>query len=142
GLANRLARAGEQIVIGSRDVVRAQQAAPQLRARIGGPAQIEGADNAAAAAQCDVAVLTVPFSGQAALLKQLKGAWKPGIVVIDTTVPLAAPVGGCRTRMLGVWHGSAAEAAAELLPAGVSIAAAFQNLGAELLVGDAPLDCD
>jgi NADPH-dependent F420 reductase len=44
--------------------------------------------------------------------------------------------------MLGVWQGSAAEAAAELLPAGVSIAAAFQNLGAELLAGDAPIDCD
>src|SRR6266436_5660218 len=142
GLANRLARAGEHIVIGSRETSRAQQTAQQLRARIGGAAQIEGADNAAAAAQCDVAVLTVPFSGQSALLKQLKGVWKPGTVVIDTTVPLAATVGGSPTRMLGVWQGSAAEAAAELLPAGVSIAAAFQNLGAELLVGEAPLDCD
>jgi NADPH-dependent F420 reductase len=142
GLANRLARAGEHIVIGSREASRAQEAAQQLRARIGGAAQIEGADNAAAAAQCDVAVLTVPFSGQAALLKQLKGVWKPGTVVIDTTVPLAATVGGSPTRMLGVWQGSAAEAAAELLPAGVSIAAAFQNLGAELLAGEAPIDCD
>ena len=141
GLANRLARAGEHIVIGSRDAARAQETAQQVLARIGG-AQIEGADNAAAAAQCDVVVLTVPFSGQAALLKQLKGVWKPGTVVIDTTVPLAATVGGSPTRMLGVWQGSAAEAAAELLPAGVSIAAAFQNLGAELLVGDVPLDCD
>ncbi len=87
-------------------------------------------------------MLTVPFSGQSALLKQLKGVWKPGTVVIDTTVPLAATVGGSPTRMLGVWQGSAAEAAAELLPAGVSIAAAFQNLGAELLLGEAPLDCD
>ncbi len=108
GLANRLARAGEHIVIGSREASRAEQAAQQLRAGIDGAAQIEGADNAAAAAQCDVALLTVPFSGQAALL----------------------------------WQGSAAEAAVELLPAGVSIAAAFQNLGAELLAGDAPLDCD
>jgi NADPH-dependent F420 reductase len=142
GLANRLARAGEHIVIGSRDASRAQEAAHQLRAAIGGAVQIEGADNAAAVAQCDIAVLTVPFSGQAALLKQLKGVWKSGTVVIDTTVPLAATVGGSPTRMLGVWQGSAAEAAAELLPAGVSIAAAFQNLGAELLAGDAPIDCD
>ena len=142
GLANRLARAGEHIVIGSRDAGRAQETAQQLRNQIGGAAQIEGADNAAAAAQCEVAVLTLPFSGQAPLLKQLKGVWKPGTVVIDTTVPLAATVGGSPTRMIGVWQGSAAQAAAELLPTGVSIAAAFQNLGAELLAGDGPVDCD
>jgi 8-hydroxy-5-deazaflavin:NADPH oxidoreductase len=142
GLANRLARAGEHIVIGSRDAQRAQEAAARLREQIGSGAQVEGADNADAAAQCDVAVLTVPFSGQVALLKQLKGVWKPGTIVIDTTVPLAASVGGAATRMLGVWQGSAAEAARELLPSGVSIAAAFQNLGAELLAGDAPVECD
>ncbi len=142
GLANRLARAGEHIVIGSRDAGRAQETAQQLRNQIGGAAQIDGADNAAAAAQCNIAVLTLPFSGQAPLLKQLKGVWKPGTVVIDTTVPLAATVGGSPTRMIGVWQGSAAQAAAELLPTGISIAAAFQNLGAELLAGDGPIDCD
>lgn len=142
GLACRLARSGERILIGSRDASRAQETAQRLRNQIGGAVQIEGADNAAAAAQCEVAVLTLPFSGQAALLKQLKSVWKPGTVVIDTTVPLAATVGGSPARMIGVWQGSAAQAAAELLPAGVSIAAAFQNLGAELLAGDAPVDCD
>jgi NADPH-dependent F420 reductase len=142
GLANRLARAGERLVIGSRDAARAKETAQQLRDQVGGGAQIEGAENAAAAAQSDIAVLTLPFSGQAALLKQLKSIWKPGTIVIDTTVPLAATVGGSPTRMIGVWQGSAAEAAAELLPAGVSIAAAFHNLGAELLAGDGPVDCD
>jgi len=142
GLANRLARAGEHVVIGSRDAVRAQEAAAKLRGEIGGSAQVEGADNAGAAAQCDVALLTVPFAGQAALLKSLKSIWKPGTVVIDTTVPLMAAVGGAPSRMLGVWQGSAAEAAAELLPAGVPIAAAFHNLSAELLAGDAPVECD
>ena len=142
GLANRLARAGEHIVIGSRDAARAQETAQQLRNEIGSAAKIEGTDNAAAAAQCEIAVLTVPFSGQAPLLKPLKGVWKPGTVVIDTTVPLAATIGGSPTRMIGVWQGSAAQAAAELLPKGVSIAAAFQNLGAELLAGNGPVDCD
>jgi NADPH-dependent F420 reductase len=142
GLANRLARAGEHIVIGSRDAQRALGTAARLREQIGGPAQIDGKDNIAAAGHCDVAVLTVPFSGQAALLKQLKGVWKPGTIVIDTTVPLAASVGGAATRVLGVWQGSAAEAAKEFLPASVSIAAAFQNLGAELLNGDAAVECD
>src|SRR5579859_3236881 len=142
GLANRLARAGEHIVIGSRDAARAQDAARQLRDGAGSAAQIDGAENAGAAAQCDVAVLTLPFSGQAALLKQLKNVWKPGTVVIDTTVPLAATVGGSATRVIGVWQGSAAEQTKELLPAGVSVAAAFQNLGAELLSKDENVDCD
>src|SRR5271154_2997824 len=142
GLAYRWARGGEEIVIGSRDAQRAMETAAQLRTRIGGAAEIEGADNATVASQCDVVVLTVPFSGCAALLKQLKSVWKPGTVVIDTTVPLAATVGGSPTRMLGVWQGSAAEAAKELLPQGVSIAAAFHNLGAALLTGDATVDCD
>jgi 8-hydroxy-5-deazaflavin:NADPH oxidoreductase len=142
GLAYRWAKAGERIVIGSRDGQRAAETAKQLRERIGGAAQIEGTDNASAAAQCSVAVLTIPFSGAAALLKSLKGVWQPGTIVIDTTVPLAASVGGAPTRMLGVWQGSAAEQTKELLPAGVSFASALQNLGAELLSSDAAVDCD
>jgi len=142
GLAYRWARAGEQVLIGSRDAGRAAETAKQLRERIGGAAQIEGMDNASAAAACDIAVMTVPFSGAAALLKQLKGVWKPGTVVIDTTVPLAATVGGAATRTLGVWQGSAAEQTKELLPPGVSLAAALQNLGAASLAGDGPVECD
>src|SRR5229473_382351 len=142
GLAFRMATAGEHILIGSREASRAQETAKFLRERIGGAAQIEGLDNLSAAAACEVAVLTVPFSGAVALLKQLKSVWKPGTIVIDTTVPLAATIGGAATRMLGVWQGSAAEQTRELLPAGVSLAAAFQNLGAEALAGEALVDCD
>jgi NADPH-dependent F420 reductase len=142
GLACRWARAGEHIVIGSRDAQRAAETAAQVRVRVGGTGQVDGADNATTVAQCEIVVLTVPFSGQPALLKQLKTTWKPGTVVIDTTVPLAATVGGSATRMLGVWQGSAAEQTKELLPAGVSVVAAFQNLGAELLAGDEPVECD
>jgi 8-hydroxy-5-deazaflavin:NADPH oxidoreductase len=142
GLAYRWACVGEEIVIGSRDAQRAAETAEQLGARIGRSAKITGTDNGAVVAQCDVVVLTVPFLGHAALLKQLRSVWKPGTVVIDTTVPLAATVGGSATRMLGVWQGSAAEQAKELLPTEVSLAAAFQNLGAELLSKDEPVDCD
>jgi NADPH-dependent F420 reductase len=142
GLAFRMAKAGEHVLIGSREAGRAQETARLLRERIGGSAQIEGTDNPSAAAACDIAVLTVPFSGVVALLKQLKSVWKPGTIVIDTTVPLAATVGGAATRVLGVWQGSAAEQTEELLPAGVSLAAAFQNLGADVLASDKPVDCD
>jgi 8-hydroxy-5-deazaflavin:NADPH oxidoreductase len=142
GLANRLARAGERIVIGSRDAQRALDAAKRLSESIGASAQIEGAANAAAAAKCDIAILTIPFGGMASLLKELKAVWKPGTVVIDTTVPLAAAVGGAPSKMLGVWQGSAADAARESLPKEVSLAAALHNLGASLLEGDAAVECD
>jgi 8-hydroxy-5-deazaflavin:NADPH oxidoreductase len=142
GLAMRWAASGEHIVIGSRDAQRAAESARRLREKIGDSAKIDGADNAATVAQCEVVVLTVPFSGHAALLKSLKPLWKPGQTVIDTTVPLAASVGGTPSRMLGVWQGSAAQQTGELVPSEVGVVAAFHNLSAELLAKEGPVDCD
>ncbi|HYY72772.1 MAG TPA: NADPH-dependent F420 reductase [Candidatus Bathyarchaeia archaeon] len=142
GLAARWAAAGEHIVVGSRDVNRALEAAQLLRARLGVNATIDGAENSAAVEQCEVVILTVPFSGHAALLKQLKPYWKPGQILIDTTVPLAAAVGGAPSRMLSVWQGSAAQQTRELVPNSVTVAAAFHNLSAELLAKGGAVDCD
>jgi 8-hydroxy-5-deazaflavin:NADPH oxidoreductase len=142
GLALRWARAGETIIIGSRDEQRARQAAAQIKAKAGEPANITSMENSAACAAADILMLTVPFEGQAALLKQLKPAIAPGSILIDATVPLAASVGGRASRTLGVWQGSAAEQTAELVSEGVSVVAAFHNLSAELLAADDPLDCD
>ena len=142
GLAGRWAKAGLDIVIGSRDAQRAKQAAAELATRVGRAAGVGGVDNAAAVAEADIVVLTLPFPAVPGLLKQLKSVWKPGQIVIDTTVPLAATVGGGSTRVLGVWQGSAAEQTRELLPKEIQLAAALQNLGAELLAGDQPVDCD
>lgn len=142
GLAARWVAAGEHIVIGSRDANRAAEAAKLLRSRFGSIARIDGAENTSVVGQCEIVVLTVPFSGHAALLKQLKPHWKPGQILIDTTVPLAAAVGGAPSRMLSVWQGSAAQQTRELAPASVSVAAAFHNLSAELLAKDGPVDCD
>jgi len=141
GLALRWARAGETIIIGSRDAQRAQLAASAVQQRV--PlARISGMENAAACAAADILMLTVPFEGQASLLKRLKSAMTEGSILIDATVPLAAGVGGRASRTLGVWQGSAAEQAAEIVPAEVSVVAAFHNVSAELLGGDAQLDCD
>jgi 8-hydroxy-5-deazaflavin:NADPH oxidoreductase len=142
GLALRWARAGETIIIGSREAGRAKQTAGQLSDKIGPAAKVSGMENAVACAAADLLVLTVPFEGQASLLKQLKPAIRPGSILIDATVPLAASVGGRASRTLGLWQGSAAQQAAELVPKGVNVVAAFHNLSAELLNGDAPLDCD
>jgi hypothetical protein len=142
GLAARWAAAGEHIVIGSRDASRAEETAELLRTRLGSTAKIEGAENSTAVEQCEIVVLTVPFSGHAALLKQLKPHWKPGQILIDTTVPLAAAVGDAPSRMLSVWQGSAAQQTRELVPSSVAVAAAFHNLSAELLSKEGPVDCD
>jgi len=142
GLAARWAAAGEHIVIGSRDANRAAETAKLLSSRVGSAAKIDSAENTSAVEQCEIVVLTVPFSGHASLLKQLKPHWKPGQIVIDTTVPLAAAVGGAPSRLLSVWQGSAAQQARELVPAAVAVAAAFHNLSAELLAKEEPVDCD
>ena len=142
GLALRWARAGETIIIGSRDPQRAQETASEIKNKAGSQAVVSGLENSAACASADILILTVPFEGQATLLKQLKPVVQPGSIVIDTTVALAASVGGRASRTLGVWQGSAAQQAAELVPKGVSVAAAFHNLSAELLNGDEALDCD
>src|SRR5260370_41869479 len=62
GLAYRWARAGEHIVIGSRDAQRAAETAAQLRARIGGTPQSDGTGNAAAVAPGEIGAVAVPFS--------------------------------------------------------------------------------
>ena len=142
GIGLRWARAGETIIIGSRDAQRAQDTATKIKAKVGDNAQVSGMENSAACAAADILMLTVPFESQASLLKQLKPAIRPGSVVIDATVPLAAGVGGRATRTLGVWQGSAAEQTAVLVPKGVSVVAAFHSVSAELLNGDDPLDCD
>ena len=142
GLALRWARAGESIIIGSRDAKRADQAASTIRQKAGPTANVSGMENAEACAAADILVLTVPFETQAGILKQLKASITEGSILIDATVPLAASVGGRPSRPLGVWQGSAAQQAAELVPKGVSVVAAFHNVSAELLNGDDPLDCD
>lgn len=142
GLALRWAQAGEMVIIGSRDGQRAQQAADALRQFAGSRAKISGMENIAACGVSDLLVMTIPFEGHAMLLKQLKPALRAGSIVIDATVPLAASVGGRASRTLGVWQGSAAQETAELVPKGVSVVAAFQNIGAEMLRAPGPVECD
>jgi len=142
GLSLRWARAGETVIIGSRDSKRARESAEKIKQIVGEQAKVSGDENAAACERAGVVVLTIPFEGHAALLKQIKPSIRPGTVVIDTTVPLAASVGGRATRTLGIWQGSAAQQCAELVPVGIPVVAAFQNTSAELLNSDQPIDCD
>jgi len=141
GLALRWAHAGETVIVGSREARRAQDAAQKVKQLVP-QARVSGQENTVACSATDLVVITIPFQGHASLLKQLKPALRSGTILIDATVPLAASVGGRASRTLGVWQGSAAEEAAELVPKGVSVVAAFQNVGAEMLNADGPVDCD
>lgn len=142
GLALRWARAGQHVVIGSRDEQRALAAADKLQKEIGGNVQVSGAENQQAVTGADVVVLTVPFQAHAATVRHIKPALKASAVVIDASVPLATAIGGKVTQTLGVWDGSAAQQAQANLPAGVSVVAAFQNVSADLLNDARPLECD
>lgn len=148
GLATRWARAGERVIIGSRDAQRAAATAEGLRRQIIGranpPAQIEisGGENTVACEAADIVVLTVPFERQIETLKRLKPVLRRGHILVDATVPLASSMAGRATRTLGVWQGSAAQQAAELVPEGVAVVAALHNTSAAILRGDAPVDCD
>ena len=132
GLALRLGRAGVPIVIGSRDAGRALQAAGRAAAQVP-EGTFSGAENPDAVQGCELVVLSVPFRSQSETLTNLRNALSPEQLVIDATVPLAAAVSGKATRTLGVWQGSAAEQAQEMVPPGVRVVSAFHTVSATLL---------
>jgi NADPH-dependent F420 reductase len=143
GLALRWAQAGRHVIIGSRVRERALEAAAKVKAELGAKAHVEGSENAEAATRANVVVLSVPYPAQVATLKSIREQLRPGQILVDLTVPLEATVGGSMTRTISVWAGSAAEQAAEYVPAGVHVVGAFHNVGAEALLDLAhPVDCD
>jgi NADPH-dependent F420 reductase len=141
GLAVRWARAGEHIVIGSREATRAEEAAERVQAEAPG-AEIEGLQNAEAATRGPIVFLTVPLRAQSETLTNLKEALSPGQLLVDCTVPLAAAISGKATRTVGVWQGSAAQQAAEMVPDGVTVVSTLHSVGAKKLAEGGPLDED
>jgi 8-hydroxy-5-deazaflavin:NADPH oxidoreductase len=132
GLARRWAKAGVPVVIGSRAAERAEEAAAKVREAVPG-AEATGLENGEAAAKGQIVFLTVPFRAQSENLNNLREALQPGQILVDCTVPLAAAVSGKATRSLGVWQGSAAQQAQEMVPEGVTVVAAMHTLAAPTL---------
>lgn len=141
GLALRWARAGEHIIIGSRDAQRAQATAEQIRAQCGPNSRADGAENSVAVAQAETVVLTVPFR-------------RAGRITQDAQARIPAQ---CRSnrcyRTAGDrswwpphpddWRvaGFGAQQAAELLSPGVAVVAALHNVSRTLLETDAEVQC-
>ncbi|MGH2982283.1 MAG: NADPH-dependent F420 reductase [Solirubrobacterales bacterium] len=140
GLALRWAAAGTPVVIGSRSAERAAEAAARVAEQVPG-AEAEGLVNDEAAKRGPVVFLTVPFRAQSENLNNLRGALEPGQLLVDCTVPLAAAVGGKATRSLGVWQGSAAEQAQEMVPEEVTVVSTLHTVSAPVL-GDLGRELD
>ncbi|MEV5377683.1 NADPH-dependent F420 reductase [Streptomyces nondiastaticus] len=123
GLAYRLAKAGQRVIIGSRAAERAEAAAGELGLGI------EGAGNAECARRSDIVIVAVPWDGHAKTLEGLREELA-GKLVVDCVNPLGFDKQGAYA--LKPEEGSAAEQAAALLPDS-RVTAAFHHLSAVLL---------
>jgi hypothetical protein len=135
-LARRLVRAGECVIVGSRDAARAKAAAAALESET--QRRVTAGSNAEAAAAADIVIVTVPFAAQKATLREI-AAHVSGKIVVDTTVPLVPPK---VMRVQLPAEGSAAQIASGLLGAGTRVVSAFHNVPAQKLATDAKIDCD
>lgn len=142
GLALRFCQAGREVVIGSRKAERAVEAAENVRKQVEG-AKVEGVGNEDATAAAEIVILSVPFEHTASTVKGIKEHLREGQILVSMAVPLATAIGDGAVRTVGVWQGSAAEMVQSLVPAGVEVVSAFQNVSAHRLqhLGH-PVECD
>jgi len=132
GLVLRWAKAGEHVIIGSRQQQKAEDAAKKANSILG-TSTVSGMENPKAAGAADIIVMSVPFAAHVDMIKSVHDSIKPDDVFIDVVVPLSTAVGGSASTALAVWEGSAAQQAARLLPPHTKIASAFHNVVSEAL---------
>ena len=142
GLALRFARAGRPVVIGSRKLERAVEAADKVREAVPG-AEVEGLANEDATQRAPIVILSVPFEHFAGTVKGIREQLAEGQIVVSMGVPLAAAIGDGAMRTVGIWQGSCAELVEALVPKGVAVVSAFQNVSAHRLQHlEDTVDCD
>ena len=122
GFAARLSRTNHEVMIGSRDAAKAQEAAKTAGGRV------QGGTNAEAAQWSDIALVSIPYSGHRALLEPLKDQLQNKII-IDATVPID-PNSLFQTKTES--GKSAAEETAAILGGG-DVFAAFQTISHRVL---------
>jgi 8-hydroxy-5-deazaflavin:NADPH oxidoreductase len=138
GLVYRWAKAGYRVVIGSRATEKAQAAAAEVSAMLGGNASVEGLDNLSAAQKADIVVLAVPYAAHKDTLETVKETLQ-GKILVDVTVPLVPPK---VTKVQMPPAGSAAQEARQILGEGVEVVDAFQNISYEHLIAEKGVSCD
>ncbi|HVE98793.1 MAG TPA: NADPH-dependent F420 reductase [Mycobacteriales bacterium] len=132
GLGRRFALAGHRVVIGSRDPVRASEAAAKLVAEHPDEGlDVTGATNVEAAERAELVIVAVPYEGHRETLIPLAGHCA-GKIVIDCVNPMSFDKGGA--TYVNLDDGSAAEEAAAVLP-GARVVSAFHDVSAKRLLG-------
>ena len=144
GLAMRWARAGVEVVVGSRDAARGARAADEMNAEVGKSGKIAHkivglANPEAAAAAPEIVVLTVPYAAHKSTIESIRPQLR-GKILVDVTVPLDPKD---PKKVVMPPEGSATEEAQALLGDETKVVAAFQNVGEGALNAiDHPLHCD
>jgi NADPH-dependent F420 reductase len=148
GLAYRWAKAGYQVIIGSRTPEKAQAVAAELAtlltatpntSQLLSPSvHIAGSDNLSASKKANILVLTVPYAAHRATLENIREAAQ-GKILIDVTVPLVPPK---VTKVQLPEAGSAALEARQVLGEGVEVVDAFQNISYDRLLTEETVECD
>ena len=137
GLALRWAKAGHEVMIGSRNAQRAQEKAAEFSQKSG--STITGDDNEIVAKQSELLVMAVPFASHSDTLNSV-GEHLDGKIFVDVTVPLRPPK--VRTVQLPE-SGSVAKDTQDLLGSNVRVVSAFQNVAAAHLCDlDHVINCD
>jgi len=141
-LALRLAQSGFRVVVGSRSPERAAEKAHELATvlrSVGLAPTLTGAPNTDVVQTVDVVFLSVPFAHVLETSRQLP--FRPGSVVVDTSVPVVFNAG--RAEFVEVKRGSVSEELRTVIPAGVDLVGAFKTIPARILGDiDSDLDCD
>lgn len=132
GIARRLAKAGHEVTVGSRQAAKAEVSAAEIGLGV------KGAANENAARNKDVVIVTVPYANHRQTLLQIRDKVQNAIVV-DATVPLAPPK---VTRVQLPAAGSATLEAQQHLGPGVRLVSAFHNVAAHILETDTKVACD
>ena len=142
GIAIRFVQVGEDVIIGSRTMEKAQGAVDKMKDLLEEDVpNVKAAENPDAAAEGDVLILTVPLAAQVATLKSIKEC-AAGKILIDPTGPLETAIGGSPMKCLYLPDGAASEKTQKFLPE-AKVVCAFNNISSGALMNfTEPIDCD
>jgi NADPH-dependent F420 reductase len=143
GIAIRFVQAGEDVIIGSRAVEKAQEAVDKIKGLLEKDdiPNLKAAANPKAAKEAEILILTVPLTAQSATLLSIKEE-AAGKILMDATEPLESAIGGSPTRCLYLPEGAAVERAQKILP-DTTVICAFNNISSGSLMNfNEPIDCD
>ncbi|MFQ6019330.1 MAG: NADPH-dependent F420 reductase [Dehalococcoidia bacterium] len=125
GLATRFAKAGDEVLIGSRTLERAEEAAAKIKEKLP-EARARGYFNREAVAKADIVFLTVPYTAHQQTLEDLREDIGDKVLV-DVVVPLEFGKDG--VRAIPIEEGSVAEQTRQLAPR-AKVVSAFHHLDA------------